>query len=164
MKSIIVAYLLWFFLGYAGAHKFYLERIGMGVFYLFTCGGFGIGWFIDLFTLPKQVKNANLLAMAKLSFGDLPLNHAGKLKSKVLTKKEKEKIILQTAKKYGGRITPVELAADTDLSINEAEDILKELSKKGYADLRVSDSGAILYEFLGFLTPDEKNRSSGLMD
>lgn len=42
-----VAFLLCFFLGYFGAHKFYEGKTGMGVLYLFTAGLFGIGWFID---------------------------------------------------------------------------------------------------------------------
>lgn len=58
-KDIGVAYLLWFFLGFLGAHKFYLGRIGMGVLYILTAGLFGIGWLIDLFTLPTQTHAAN---------------------------------------------------------------------------------------------------------
>lgn len=32
-------------------HKFYEGKIGMGIIYLFTCGLFGIGWFIDIISL-----------------------------------------------------------------------------------------------------------------
>ena len=46
-----VAFLLCLFLGYLGAHKFYEGKIGMGILYLFTCGLFGIGWFIDCVVL-----------------------------------------------------------------------------------------------------------------
>ncbi len=61
MKSKGVAYLLWFFLGLLGVHKFYVGKVGMGVVYLLTAGLFGIGWFIDLFTLGNQVDIANAL-------------------------------------------------------------------------------------------------------
>jgi len=61
MKSKSTAYILWFFLGIFGAHKFYLNKVGMGVLYLFTGGIFGIGWFIDLFTLGSQVDTYNAL-------------------------------------------------------------------------------------------------------
>ena len=50
-KNKWVALLLWFFLGYVGAHKFYEGKIGMGILYIFTCGFFGIGYFIDFFAL-----------------------------------------------------------------------------------------------------------------
>lgn len=61
MKSKLTAYLLWFFLGFWGAHKFYLNKTGMGILYLFTFGIFGVGWFIDLFTLGGQVDTYNAL-------------------------------------------------------------------------------------------------------
>lgn len=43
-----VAFLLCFFVGYLGIHRFYAGKIGTGVLYLFTCGLFGIGWLVDL--------------------------------------------------------------------------------------------------------------------
>ena len=58
-KEIWVTYLLWFFLGYIGIHKFYLNKTGMGIIYLLTGGIFLIGWFIDLFTIPSQVRRHN---------------------------------------------------------------------------------------------------------
>jgi TM2 domain-containing membrane protein YozV len=63
-KELGIAYLLWFFCGLWGVHKFYLEKFGMGTLYLLTCGFFFIGWFIDLFTLPSQVDRYNLKAQA----------------------------------------------------------------------------------------------------
>lgn len=58
-KEISIAYLLWFFLGIFGVHKFYLNRPGMGVVYILTFGFLGLGWLYDLFTLPQQVNDAN---------------------------------------------------------------------------------------------------------
>jgi TM2 domain-containing membrane protein YozV len=58
-KSVGVAYLLWFFLGFLGVHHFYLGKVGRGVGYLLTFGWFMIGLFVDLFTLPSQVKRIN---------------------------------------------------------------------------------------------------------
>ncbi len=65
MKSKLVAYLLWFFLGALGVHKFYLGKVGMGLLYMFTLGLFGIGLLVDLFTLAGQVDNYNALYMAR---------------------------------------------------------------------------------------------------
>lgn len=66
-KELGIAYLLWFFCGLWGVHKFYLEKFGMGVLYLLTFGLFFIGWFIDLFTLPSQVERYNLKEQVKLN-------------------------------------------------------------------------------------------------
>ncbi len=42
-----VAFILCFFFGMMGVHKFYEGKVGMGLLYLFTGGLFSIGWFID---------------------------------------------------------------------------------------------------------------------
>lgn len=46
-----VAFLLCFFFGYLGIHKFYEGKILWGVVYLLSGGIFGIGWFIDTIIL-----------------------------------------------------------------------------------------------------------------
>ena len=50
-KNKWVAFLLCFFLGYLGAHKFYEGRVGAGILYLLTVGVFGIGWLVDCIVL-----------------------------------------------------------------------------------------------------------------
>ena len=50
-KNKWIAFLLCFFLGYIGAHKFYEGRVGMGILYLLTGGLVGIGWLIDTLVL-----------------------------------------------------------------------------------------------------------------
>jgi hypothetical protein len=58
-KSAGVAYLLWFFLGFFGVHRFYIGKIGTGILFLLTGGILGIGWIIDVFTLAGQVRVVN---------------------------------------------------------------------------------------------------------
>lgn len=60
-KSIGVAYVLWFFFGIFGVHQFYLGKTGRGLGYLLTAAWGLVGWFVDLFTLPSQVKRINRL-------------------------------------------------------------------------------------------------------
>ena len=54
-----IAYLLLLFGGFLGLHKFYLNRPGWGVVYIFTGGLFCVGLVCDLFTLPAQVRRCN---------------------------------------------------------------------------------------------------------
>ncbi len=60
MKSKAVTYLLWFFLGFLSAHRFYLGKWGSGILYLLTGQLFGIGWIIDLFLIGGMVERYNL--------------------------------------------------------------------------------------------------------
>lgn len=52
-KSELVAFLLFWFLGGFGIHRFYVGKIGTGVLWLFTCGCFGIGNLIDFINFMK---------------------------------------------------------------------------------------------------------------
>jgi TM2 domain-containing membrane protein YozV len=47
-KSRLVAFLLCFFIGYLGIHRFYVGKTGTGILWFFTGGCFGIGWLIDI--------------------------------------------------------------------------------------------------------------------
>lgn len=51
MKSKSTALILCILLGWLGAHKFYLNKSGMGVIYFFTGGLFWIGWIVDIIML-----------------------------------------------------------------------------------------------------------------
>lgn len=74
-KSMAIAYILWFFLGMLGIHRFYLGRAGTGIFQLLL--GI-IGWatamlligfifliplwiwlIVDIFLIPGMVRKAN---------------------------------------------------------------------------------------------------------
>lgn len=46
-----IAFLLCFFLGFLGFHKFYEGKIFMGILYILSCGFFGVGIIIDLIAL-----------------------------------------------------------------------------------------------------------------
>ncbi len=47
-KSRLYVLLLNIFIGWAGGHRYYVNKIGTGLIMLFTAGGFGMWWFIDL--------------------------------------------------------------------------------------------------------------------
>ena len=46
-KKILPAFLLCFFLGVFGVHRFYVGKIGTGILQIITLGGLGIWSFID---------------------------------------------------------------------------------------------------------------------
>ena len=56
--ELYIAYLIWFFLGIIGGHRFYFGHIGLGLLYFFTAGLFGIGWFVDAFLIGDLVREA----------------------------------------------------------------------------------------------------------
>jgi TM2 domain-containing membrane protein YozV len=47
-KKRLVAFLLWFFLGWISAHRFYVGKIGTALLQIVTLGGLGIWWLVDL--------------------------------------------------------------------------------------------------------------------
>jgi len=165
IKSKGVAYLLWFFLGIFGAHKFYLENIGIGILYLFTLGVFGIGWLIDLFTLGGQVDTYNILHGNMGSTNQNPNVVVNVTAPAVMTppvktpqttvpqisssgpiKMSAEKVILALADK-----TPVltlrQIMSGTALEMDEAETAIKKLIDKGMVRESYDSNGKITYTF-----------------
>lgn len=58
-KNIGTAYLWWLFFGALGAHQFYLGKTGRAVGMMLTFGWLTLGLWIDLVTLPRQVREVN---------------------------------------------------------------------------------------------------------
>ncbi len=58
-KSSGTTWLLWFFTGVLGGHRFYLGKTGTAVGMLVTLGGLGIWVLVDLFLLSGMIRNTN---------------------------------------------------------------------------------------------------------
>lgn len=153
MKSKGVAYLLWFFLGWAGGHKFYLGKIGMGVLYLFTGGLFGIGWLIDLFTLGNQVDVYNALhrgvgqSQQQSQQQNIVVNVAapqGTTTSTTQTKSAEKQILELPDDKP---LSLKEIMLMTSLELDVIESTVKKLVDKGMVKELVDENGKITYNF-----------------
>ena len=150
-KSKGVAYLLWFFFGLIGLHKFYLGKVGMGVIYLFTGGIFGIGWIIDLFTLGNQVDLYNALRQgggqqqAQQQSQNIVVNVAGQDSGPSIPKTSPEKEILQLAED-NPQLSLQEIVSRTSLDLEDAEKALERMGQKGLIKEIVDASGKKLYD------------------
>lgn len=74
-KSTGASYLLWFFLGFLGAHRFYLGRTGSGIVQLLMCLSvvgiipLAFWWLIDAFRIPDMVLEKNMETIRMLGGG-----------------------------------------------------------------------------------------------
>lgn len=58
-KSKGIAYVLWFFFGGLGGHRFYAGNTGLGIGMLLTLGGLGIWTLIDVFFIGGAIERKN---------------------------------------------------------------------------------------------------------
>jgi hypothetical protein len=60
---------------------------------------------------------------------------------------QREKEIIRLAQKTGGHLTIPDIVGGTSLNTTEAEEIMREMTTKGYVNMNVTDAGVIVYEF-----------------
>ena len=70
--------------------------------------------------------------------------------------------IVRLAQQRGGRLSATETAADTGLTVEEAEGILKRLADGGYVEIEVTQSGLVIYRFPEVLFAHEKPWARGI--
>jgi TM2 domain-containing membrane protein YozV/predicted transcriptional regulator len=161
MYSTGIAYLLWLFSGCGalGFHRFYLGKIPTGLLWMCT-GGLGmVGSIYDFFTLPGQVREANIReALYKgVGHGRSPgWRYVNDGEAQVVREKETvERTILKLAKENKGIVTPSEVALAANVSIDEARRDLDALVSKGVAELRVRKSGVLVYTLPELMDSDD---------
>jgi len=171
MYSVGMAYLLWLFSGCGalGFHRFYLGKIPTGLLWMFT-GGLGmIGAVYDFFTLPGQVREANIRqaildGYAQRNDYKPPRNFSNNTSWRnvddgevhiVHEKESLERIILRMAKENKGVLSASEVALAANISVEEAKRDLDAMVSKGFAELRVRQSGALVYTIPDLMDGDE---------
>jgi len=158
--SVGVAYFLWLISGFGalGFHRFYLGKPATGVLWIIT-GGLGmVGSIYDFFTLGTQVREANIRLQVRKA---LDMEDRTRLAPRFAfanedladyRKKESlERTILRVAKKNAGIATPSEVALESGAPLEEAKAALEKLVTKGFAELKVRKSGAVVYAFPEFM-------------
>jgi TM2 domain-containing membrane protein YozV len=147
-KSKGVAYLLWFFLGIIGAHKFYLGKVVTGIIYILTGALLGIGWLYDLFTLGSQVDMYNALRKG----GNQQQNQnvvvnvgSSEASGSEQPKMSAEKQILQLADEKP-QLTLRDVITRTSLESEEAHNALERMNEKGLVQESVDENGRKYYE------------------
>jgi hypothetical protein len=174
MYSTFIAYLLWAIggCGVLGLQRFYLRKIPTGFLWLFT-GGLGfIGAVYDFFTLGEQVRIANIKAgyrdaiygrgretiIIRDGYGS---GYESVPRDTPKAKDTIEKVILRTARKNGGLVSPGEVAIESDFTTDAARDALEKMAGKGLCEMRVRPSGIIVFRFPEF-SQDDKGFEPGL--
>jgi TM2 domain-containing membrane protein YozV len=163
--STAVAYILWALGGFGvlGLHRFYLRKIPTGFIWMFT-GGLGfLGAAYDFFTLPGQVREANIRAGYREALNMSPRERViireryvdPNFEAAPKTRETIEKAILRTAKKNSGLVTPGEIAIESDFSTDDARAALDKLAAKSFCEMRVRPSGVIVYRFPEFAKGEE---------
>lgn len=147
-----MAYLFWFasWFGIAGLQRFYLGKVGSGVLYLLTWGLFGLGTIYDLFTLPGQVREAQLYDRLNAALEYEAVKRVGGVKE-TEPRETVEHLILRVAKKNGGVATPAQVALEGNIDTDQAKEYLEKLLSKGIAEIRIKKSGQLVYVLPDFL-------------
>jgi hypothetical protein len=60
---------------------------------------------------------------------------------------ERESAVLQVVRQHEGVVSPVDVAADCGMSLEQAEETLKGLQLRGFAEMDVTDTGTVIYRF-----------------
>lgn len=75
-----------------------------------------------------------------------------------------EKEILSMISRKEGRITPEEIALDSQMTVEDAKGHLDRLCENGSGELQVTESGRLVYVFFGFITTGEKEGARSALD
>lgn len=165
-KKLAVAYGLWMlgFCGLFGLHRFYLGRPLTGFLWLFSGGVFLIGHIVDLFLIPKMVKNESLPQLSTdnplINTSQEVFNQLNQLDTslqatifKTVTNSTLKKTssmhqLLEIAAANGKVLSMGQAVRETGLSPEEVQKLLDEGMRKGIINIgNDPETGAVRYYF-----------------
>lgn len=161
-KESWIAYLLWAacFLGVCGAHRFYIGQITWGVIYLITFGFCGIGQIIDLFLIPGQVRQRNLvdralsedlkndaIRQATLTIASINASQKPGIKDEPSRKLSNEEIILNILEHHEW-LSFGKLCAKSNIPASELKAEISKLLELDVIRASSNEEGAIIYKLI----------------
>ena len=81
-----------------------------------------------------------------------------------LKRQTMESEILRLAGEHGGRLTVVEVVRELAVTHSEAEELLKTLQVRGFAEIEITESGMLVYNFPDVQLLGEKTTGKGVLD
>ena len=128
-----------------------------------------IGVGLMLYGLIEQLENARMddgfsVGVTLVILGSLLWFLARRLDAaaELVRYRRQQNRVVRLAQERGGRLSATETAADTGLTVEEAEGILKRLADGGYVELEVTQSGMVIYRFPEVLFAHEKPWARGV--
>jgi class 3 adenylate cyclase len=73
---------------------------------------------------------------------------------------QQERLVFEAARRGGGRLSVMQMSAESSLSLDEAQNVLDEMAKRGYIGQEVDDNGLITYVFPELRGTVEDSRES----
>lgn len=135
-----------------------LRFFGMSAAILGSIVGSGLAWMA--FQAPSAVL---WQGMAIMCFGGAAagavtwfLSHR-KIERDIAQRQQQQ--MIAAAQRRLGRVTDVELVAETRYSLDECRAFLKEMTDSGSAEMQIGKEGTVVYVFPGFLTEAEKRHA-----
>jgi hypothetical protein len=156
MYDVGLAYFFWFIGGFGtlGFHRFYMGRIGTGFLWFFTGGLAWIGALTDLFRMQELVDGANARAEYERALKDRAYRRVAERERKTGPAETLERKVLKAASNRAGMVTAAQVALEADVSVEEAQKELERLAAGGFCEMRIRETGAIIYRFAEFEISD----------
>ena len=126
----------------------------------------GLGSILLFFDASSEYSNVELLAMVSF-LSLLPLAGGFGLGFYTLKKtmghrhEKEERSILNLAAQCGGKLSVAEVAARTRYSSDQAAKVLDAMHQRGLNEMEVTEGGAIIYKFPGFVNDTDKQKALG---